>query len=691
MAKKTHFTKNYPILKKSIGTAIDILKKDIRESIQYDHFNDRMKLMDISKYNLIRIIYHAAKDAYHSKGEVKDIVIGNDTNTECLKNFLKQALNVSSAGIIDSITINSFGKQKVSLQNEKEIIKELEKINNSKNNLEVLVKDFKLGLTVPKNSDKATDDKRQFVFKSLIQEILLGSIIVQNYRRNPNAENIFYDPNVLAFGTSLMRLSEKDWRGNTSEFKFSNYIHEYDEFKDTSYRLYEEGYKSICYADVSKFFDNISHDLVVDALWMGFNTFNYTDEVLEKAKFRNFVKSLLNVNGRDAGLTIESHFQHLIAKIIIQYMFKDFTSRANAHSYRPAKDFKILFYVDDIIIMGKTEWDADRVLYEVNDILKENGFLLNETKSSPVPAKRTKQRKKTDNSNTFEELKTLVRLPGTHYFDIDELELSAGFGGDSVESYRNTMEQIHKLSHYFNEKGELLAETDIVSFLRALDQTGASGYHSDKFLSQVVKCAMYTARKPYLDLVSKDDADKYIDNLEAKGFETRIFAEKEYPFVMNTYLRNKFKLRDIMFLYKNKDKFIFNEDKIEFYFNAIRNKDDKEILNALQYFYLTKIQNEDMLANLVMEVLRNYPSKIKFLAAIVKRKLAEINDLNYSNTKEEFIDIYNKFMMKQFAVNYETQLKSYLIQPPSARSNDAMFYFTYRMFKNVVNLITIAE
>ena len=690
MAKKIHFTKNYPILKKSIGTAIDILKKDVRESIQYDHFNDRLKLMDINKYHLVRTIYHASKTAYHSKGEIKDIIVGSDNNTEVLRTFLNQALTASTSGIIDNVTINSFGKHKVSLQNDKEIRRELEKLNSRKDNLEVLVKDFNLGLTVPKNSDKATDAKRQFVFKSLIQEILLGSIIVQNYRRNPNAENIFYDPNVTAFGTSLTRLSEKDWRGNTSEFKFSNYIHEYDEFKDTTYRLYEEGYTNICYADISKFFDNISHDLVVDALWMGFNTFNYSDEVLEKAKFRTFVKSLLNVDGRDTGLTIESHFQHLIAKIVVQYMFKDFTGRVTAQSYRASKDFKVLFYVDDIIIMGKTEWDADRVLSEINDVLRENGFGLNEAKSSPVQPKRTKC-KKDKPTTTFEELKTLVRLPGTHYFDIDELELCVEYGSDSVESYRDTMDQVHKLSQYFNEKGELLVGTNVVSFLKDLDDTGASGYHTDKFISQVVKCCMYTVRTQYLDLLYKEDANIYIGNLKQKGFEHRIFDEREYPFVMNTYLRNKFKLRDIMFLYKNKDKFIFNEYKVEFYMNAVKVRNDAEILNALQYFYLTKLHDADKLAELVVAVLENYPSKIKFLAAIVKRKLAEMNHLNYASTKPEFIDVYNKFMMKHFAVNYQIQLKSYLIQPPMARTNDAMFFFTYRMFKNVVNLVTITE
>lgn len=690
MAKKIHFTKNYPILKKSIGTAIDILKKDVRESIQYDHFNDRLKLMDIDKYQLVRTIYHAAKAAYHSKGEIKDIIVGSDINTETLKTFLTQALAASSNGIIDNITINSFGKHKVSLQNEKQIRKELDKLNGRKESLEVLVKDFKLGLTVPKNSDKATDDKRQFVFKSLVQEILLGSIIVQNYRRNPNVENIFYDPNVMAFGTSLIRLSEKDWRGNTSEFRFSNYIHEYDEFKDTTYRLYEEGYNHIRYADVSKFFDNISHDLVVDALWVGFNTFNYSDEVLEKAKFRTFVKSLLNVNGRDSGLTIESHFQHLIAKIIIEYMFKDFSARIKRSSYRHVDDFKILFYVDDIIILTKEEWVANRVLDGVSEILEENGFELNEAKSSFISGK-TKRKKSDKNSTTFEDLKTLVRLPGTHYFDIDELELSVEYGGDSVELYRNSIEQIHKLSRYFNEKGELLVETDIVSFLKDLDETGASGYHSDRFLSQIVKCCMYTARDQYLSLPYKEDANIYIKNLKNKGFEERIFAEKEYPYVMNTYLRNKFKLRDIMFLYKNKDKFVFSGAKVEFYMNAIKVRNDEEILNALQYFYLTKLHDASMLADLVQLVLENYPSKIKFLAAIVKRKLAEMNGLNYTTTKLEFTDVYNKFMMQHFAVNYQTQLKSYLIQPPSARTNDAMFFFTYRMFKNVVNLVTITE
>jgi hypothetical protein len=690
MAKKIHFTKNYPILKKSIGTAIDILKKDVRESIQYDHFNDRLKLMDINKYHLVRTIYHASKTAYHSKGEIKDIIVGSDNNTEVLRTFLNQALTASTSGIIDNVTINSFGKHKVSLQNDKEIRRELEKLNNRKDNLEVLVKDFNLGLTVPKNSDKATDAKRQFVFKSLVQEILLGSIVVQNYRRNPNAENIFYDPNVMAFGTSLIRLSEKDWRGNTSEFRFSNYIHEYDEFKDTTYRLYEEGYSHIRYADISKFFDNISHDLVVDALWVGFNTFNYSDEVLEKAKFRTFVKSLLNVDGRDSGLTIESHFQHLIAKIIIQYMFKDFTGRIKRNSYRHIDNFKVLFYVDDIIILAKEDWDANRVLEKLNETLEENGFTINEAKSSNIPTK-TKRKKSDSKSTTFEDLKTLVRLPGTHYFDIDELELSVEYGGDSVELYRNSMEQIHKLSHYFNDKGELLTDTDIVSFLKDLDETGATGWNSEKFLTQIVKCCMYTARDQYLSLLYKEDANIHIANLKNKGFEERIFSETKYPFVMNTYLRNKFKLRDIMFLYKNKEKFIFNESKVEFYMNAIKVKNDAEILNALQYFYLTKLHDADKLAELIEVVLENYPSKIKFLAAIVKRKLAEMNHFNYTTTKLEFVDVYNKFMMKHFAVNYQAQLKSYLIQPPMARTNDAMFFFTYRMFKNVVNLVTITE
>ena len=296
---------------------------------------------------------------------------------------------------------------------------------------------FSLGhsLVVGKNSDKSTDAYREFIVKPYIKELALGAYmeslpdmatIVAPYKNESNNS-------VEIFGTRLLNI-----HGDFVRTQFSSYIGEYNLYTQRVLELSKTKFGMS--TDISRYFQSFDHDQIADLL-VKLNVTLTNDSVKKSIKAK--LESLLEFNytsldgtiaTKTQGITIESHYQHLIANMMLRDIMISVLDVISKLYENRFANINIVTYIDDIYIFGDSEDDVESVYEIIENVFKNYNLSLAEHKTSEVFEPGDTSHKK-----------ELVLLPRTAYFeDVITLEEL-----DEVES-------AIKLRSVFEEKMDLV-------------------------------------------------------------------------------------------------------------------------------------------------------------------------------------------------------------------------------------------
>ncbi len=137
----------------------------------------------------------------------------------------------------------------------------------------------------------------------------------------------------------------------------------------------QEGYKWIVDADIKSFFDNISHDLIMEAIRAEISDGKVLSLVLKflRAKVMTEGKLYPTKRGTPQGGVISP----LLANIILNHLDRKMQKQG----------LKFVRYADDFVILSKTKAEAQQALEFVSKRLEELELTLHERKTRIVKAK----------------------------------------------------------------------------------------------------------------------------------------------------------------------------------------------------------------------------------------------------------------------------------------------------------------
>ena len=131
-----------------------------------------------------------------------------------------------------------------------------------------------------------------------------------------------------------------------------------------------QGYIWVCDADISKFFDTVDHEIMI----------NRVGEEISDGKVLSLIESWLKAGVMEEGIETETTkgtpqggvISPLLANIYLHELDKQISTM---------KEVILVRYADDFIILSKTKEVAERAMEEVRKILEKLKLCLNSTKT----------------------------------------------------------------------------------------------------------------------------------------------------------------------------------------------------------------------------------------------------------------------------------------------------------------------
>lgn len=477
--------------------------------------------------------------------------------------------------------------------------------------------------------------------------------------------------------------------------------------------------------------------------------------------FKHFVSTLLKFEYigldqllcfQDTGLTIESHTQHAIATLVLKYLFKRISKQALK---RDLGNIDVVGYVDDIFIFAESPAVLEGIANYIEREFKANGLIFSDKKDSGMLSV---------NEVTDTQFKELVRLPGVAYFDFAESDadnfistekapfenrteiigkaketvavLTSVFGSSADALISNLLRNDNSATHSSNKTLDDLNRIQTTIHKLDIMRKKLIPLDSERSLADtsVYRHRVYkhlfnaTMHKLLIDIVTPENR-KVIESIRHTTQEQ--YKEMRY-FLWDLDLEKLDRgnqsimfIRDLVFWLNNRQNFDFNTVTAQNYINSVEAKDDTQILQALQYFYLqstpsTKEQYEVQniyLMSFARAVLAHFPSKIKFLAAVLKVsvirwRLFTAPHVVYwqplvQGVKDKVLfDMWQKILPNvrgsatlpgTIAITSKEMLKQWFIKIDKSRADMvdseiiSQYYLAYRMFKFSLDFSTVGR
>lgn len=581
-------------------------------------------------------------------------------------------------------------------------------------------------VVVPKNSEKASDEVREFKFKPVIKERRMAKA-VRKFFEYFDVRKIFKHSYGVVF----------NYRSD-SILDLSNYLWDYNYYYTAVNEAIENPKsKFMTKLDMSKYFDSINSAKIEQIMFRMIDNPEYYKSCyqygrnnkhgLKTRQLTNLMKLInkttenmefdyLGVDGEvhnTTNLTIQSHYQHVLATMVSGFLINDFLDRHMTDKQRDKT--KIFVFVDDIVIVSEDRFQQnfEHVLMKFDRYMRLNGFKFNTEKDSGTI--------KIDHSlkaQEFTGLKELVLLPSTAYIndfmltDLDEASNPNSYMGlDSVKYSRLDLIE-HELrysdefakSNTYSEYTRLRAEHyfNLVESCREIVFTV-----NDMISANVHNMLIKKTIEEWIagELNGSRSKDRY-----SSSNREHLIRNDIIPALVNTYIEDD--LPGIASLIKNHDKqtaigfgvihgtclrvrtfdrFVRNDQKSllsqrEFEFllskgHEIMNStqdlfdidsvNEKNILEVLQSMTLSQNYVDPQIIFMLLE---KFPAKGKWLAQIYFHNtiMGRIADLNFMAVKQEvevvkqdYDNVFGEFLL--------------LVSKFTGRSVDFLFIYTLCM------------
>lgn len=637
----------------SLRNGYKTLANNVKHDIQYDHISLLSKKYNIDIESLV--------NTYDVKRIINTAIANNSSIQEVYDKYCNSVKIIEAIlGTLEDsgVTEQQFmiaaklrlGGSFFELNNPNDVALLKEKLVTSNS----VVRDFKYLLeprqtfSVPKNSDKASEEIRSFVCKPVINEVIISSMLHANFKRIKEWKVNHSVPNLHVYGPRV-----------THKGEFVPYIFEYN-LMTAQVAKFKEKTSSIIAVDIKSYFSSIQ----IKHLSLMFNEiFKSSKEALlltSQLKF-NYLNDIGAFCKHNAGLTIESNYQHYIANIFMEYILSTFIKQ-HLTGRRHVKNVEVVTYIDDLFFFITYNEDVSVLLQDTinNEIYNDFKVYLSNLYQMELNHNKTKFINRSNgvygNFSTVDNMgiKELIRLPTFNYIELIN------------DSIKLTDDVFERSNVNISAKEWLKILQEIV---RVFEGPQRSLFWSIGKLSpianRVVRTVIDVPKNKNTDLVIKESDEihsKFIssyiterlnqfqfENSRITSNNSRIVRDYHIGRFNNSYhaylldsidnLKSFMRADNIAFYIANYDDFEYS-DKFTNVAEAFRingstiniqdyNGTEKEldILKVLQYLYLCRTNSVNEVNNIIaicLDLITIFPNKSRFIAGIIKRQLTRI-------------------------------------------------------------------
>ena len=659
MAKKQAPWMNSLFRKNNVRQAIKNIVADVRYNVQYNHAPKESPDPETVR----RVINSCIVNGHVGSRYITNKIEGRIDDLKLLKSMLGikgSQLSIKFDGRMyqpGSIRPGLADRTTKSVDN---------KISNAESMLDTCLP--RTVLVVPKNSDKSSTAYRKFITKPYLNEVIIGAVC-----HSLNKESMTLEP-VRAGRTEARFFGAGMISSNTypEQQHFRHYITEYESFLKCVDSLPNYGY--MMYFDISKFFESIRIETLVDML---VSNIRYNFNPALKSRLKQFligcfyfdmkdIRSGEEVSQYRSGLTIETHYQHLLANLYIREIMKEVVSEID----QLTQNCQIVNYIDDFYIRSNNAAEVAAIFDVIKRTFASYGLSIAENKTSEVM----------DVEHVKQNMKKLVRLPASSYFEminrVMAIPAEAGEDSEDFSPYEALAESVgihaedlarirdsdgaEKWHNLFNNKTDLIALQKAIrsgiitrhglsNCLEGLPagvgcrlmRIGLDDYITDHHVERSdVPQVLYglAASESFYEYIMK--GGKLEDELAASRRKGNARSDRYYVSASNGSLKMKatkarLYINDLQYWINNRENYLMAPnpaaylEKIHNMLEELGLKDEPEhgILEVLQQFYLTELDgNEEHTVMFVkmLDVLRDivvtkYPAKISFVAGVIRR------------------------------------------------------------------------
>lgn len=648
----------------SLRNGYKTLANNVKHDIQYDHISllaDKYNIdieSIVTTYDVKRII----NTAIANNKSIQEVYDGYCNSVKIIKAVLD---TLEDSGVVEPQFMIAaklrLGGSFYELNNPNHISLLKEKLVISSK----IVTDFthlleaRQTFSVPKNSDKASEEIRSFICKPVINEVIISSMLHANFRRIEDWKMAHSVPNLHVYGPRV-----------TYKGEFVPYIFEYNLMTAQVSKLKEKA-SSIIAVDIKSYFSSIQ----IKHLTLMFN------EIFKSSKEAQLLTSQLKFNylndsgvlcKHSDGLTIESNYQHYIANIFMEYVLSTFIKQHLTN--RPhVENVEIVTYIDDLFFFITYDRNVSILLQDTinNEIYNDFKVYLSNLYQMELNHNKTKFINRSNglygNFSTKDNMgiKELIRLPTFNYIELIN---------DSIKLTDDVFERSN-VNISAEEWLKVLQE-----IVNAFEGPHRSLFWSIDKLSpianRVVRTVLDMPKHKESNLVIKEEDEIHskfisgyiIERLNQYQFERNIIpsnnshAVRDYHIgrFNNSYhaylldsidnLKSFMRADNIAFYIAHYDDFEYS-DKFTNVAKAFRSNDstiniqnynssekDLDILKVLQYLYLCRTNNVSEVTNIIaicLDLITIFPNKSRFIAGIIKRQLTRI--IKFSFCEEESV------------------------------------------------------
>ena len=505
---------------------------------------------------------------------------------------------------------------------------------------------------------------------------------------------------------------------------FKHYILDYNEYRDAIMKT-DDSKHVMCF-DISKFFQSINtsrlaavlvansglHDKSINSVDFVSSCFTFPVYDLREPDCSASCGNLKPITFND-GLTIETHYQHLMANLYLREMMIPVINRLALND----SSVNIYSYVDDFVIIADTPEMVNITFQTIHAAMQRFGLQVCSQKTSKI------QRFGEAKSS----IKELIRLPCTNYFEIvsyffqemekvmyvtsdmdtqlSEEELKESITSeegakvyelvrtkkDILEAYRFAEKLLMHKDHVPQSSLEKLVDTlyELPVKVRTRTQNAIRGmlrncytYNSYEIARLLDFNSNYSISDLYNRIVTFVRHRQYNEARQTSTYWQHVIT-RELP-TPKVYSKAFMYLNDMQYWINNREQFVIENtpEGSEAYIrtltemlNSITNSEEK-LLETLQQFYLTCLTTDIMTQTLFVTrvvalkkiILEKYPAKTSFLVGIIRKFRKILINLNMMN------------LITTYTENDEHKCFKVLSESTDSKEiNEA--YFAYKYFR----------
>ena len=659
MAKKQAPWMNSLFRKNNVRQAIKNIVEDVRYNIQYNHAPKE----NPDPETVRRVINSCIVNGHVGSRYITNMIEGRIDDLKLLKTML----NIKGSQLSIKFDGRMYRPGSIRPGLTDRTLKTVEnKISNAESMLDTCLP--RTVLVVPKNSDKSSSAYRKFITKPYLNEVIIGavchslnkeSMILESVREG-RAEAQFFGAGMVSSNTY------------PEQQHFRHYITEYESFLNCVDSLPDYGY--MMYFDISKFFDSIRIETLVDMLVSNIR-YNYNPAL--KSRLKQFligcfyfdmkdIRSGEEVSQYRSGLTIETHYQHLLANLYIREIMKEVVGEID----QMTQSCQVINYIDDFYIRSNNAAEVAAIFEVIKRVFASYGLSIADNKTSEVM----------EVAVVKQNIKKLVRLPASSYFEMinrvmaiqtaedadsedfspyESLAASTGMHAEDLARVRDSdgAEEWHNL---FTNKTDLTAlqksiRSGIITkhgLAKCLEGIPAGVGHRmmriglDEYITNhgvdradvpPVLYSLASSESYYAHVMKKGNLEAELEASRKRGQSrsNRYYASMSSGSLKMKAAKARLYINDLQYWINNRENYLMATDpddylqKLHGMIEGLALKDDPEhgILEVLQQFYLTELDgNEEntelfvkMLDALREIVVTKYPAKISFVAGVIRR------------------------------------------------------------------------